>query len=180
MNFFLLILFILFSPFTLADIGENWELAGYFCRSSTGQLNKISTGKLDLDLTLNFNTNDNTYSFEAIWNYGSMWDSFTGDTIYCKVTQTGMYIVDDSTLDFYFETTTVEMSEGTCPPSNLGIGGSELQLDFFEKAGFIYFSTGIKCKLKEKSADSTALELGLLYQGVRRSQDPSFGIMAIP
>ena len=59
MKFLLLILPLFLSPTVLADINGDWVFADYFCRSSTGQFNKLDT-KIDLDINLNFNTDKRT------------------------------------------------------------------------------------------------------------------------
>ena len=177
-----LIFFVLFSPVTLANIGGEWEFAGYFCRSSTGQFQKIPIEKLDVDITLSLNAEDNIYNFKSIWTYGSIWDHLFGDEYNCELNATGTYTINDLTLELGISTVDMKFSSGgfSCPPSNLGIGGRELQFEFLEIRNLMYVSTGLKCDFKGESTEDTTQEEGDIYQALKRPEPYFDAMTAIP
>ena len=168
----LILLLFFFSVASAAtDIGGRWEFAGYFCRSSTGQLHERYLKKKDLYIILHFNTESNTYNFEALWNYTPR--DIIDST--CKVRGMGSYTVNDTTLDLQVLTDrTVHEVSGpfpvSCPPSRSGIGGTELSFDFFEGEEFTYFSFGRPCliNIELSGTNSIAIENGILYQAFKR------------
>ena len=161
------IILLLFLPVAVADIGGEWEFIGYFCRSATGQFQEVSSGEMNLDLTLGFSTEDNSYYLEALWTYDKPW-SLNNDYT-CEVSAMGAYTVDNSKLNLQASMVDLKVSGPlSCPPSNSGIGGVELQFDFLEIGHLIYFSTGLKCKFKKESSGEENFE-GNLYQAIKKS-----------